>query len=310
MTQQKKEQGKEIVKQSDIINSVANKIRGFQNSGELNLPVDYSPENAIKAAWLTLQEVKDKDGKQALEVCTQASVATAMLDMIVQGLNPIKKQVYFIVYGKQLVAQRSYFGSIALAKRLAGAKDVWAEVVYHGDEFEYEINRGRKRVIKHTQKLENVTPENITGAYCIIEFKDGTEYTEIMTMDQIRKSWKKSKMNPNGDNSTHKQFPDQMATRTVINRACKKFINSSSDSYLFQEAANRAAEISTEQEVEDEIKENANQEMIDVETGPGPGPENGQENDPPISKEEAAEIEAAEAAEAEQQATGTNGPGF
>lgn len=309
MTQ--KEQSKEVVSQNDIINSVANKIRGFQKSGELNLPADYSPENAIKAAWLTLQEVKDKDGKQALEVCTKASVATAMLDMIVQGLNPVKKQVYFIVYGKQLVAQRSYFGSIALAKRMAGAKNVWADVVYNGDEFEYEINRGQKRVTKHTQKLGNVKPDNMAAAYCIIEFKDGAEHTEIMTIDQIKKSWEKSKMNPNGEKSTHKQFPDQMAKRTVINRACKKFINSSSDSHLFQQAASRAAEISTEQEVEDEINEHANSEPIDV----SPTPESEQLEDEDLGDEpsdkEKAEIETREAAEAEgQKATGTNGPGF
>jgi recombination protein RecT len=38
-----------------------------------------------------------------LQACTRDSIANALLDMAVQGLNPAKKQGYFIAYGKQLV---------------------------------------------------------------------------------------------------------------------------------------------------------------------------------------------------------------
>jgi recombination protein RecT len=108
----------------DTVDIVAAKVKQFQENGELHFPANYSPENAMKSAWLILQTIKDRNQKPALEVCTRDSVANALLDMVVQGLNPAKKQCYFIVYGNQLVCQRSYFGTMAVTKRVTGAKDI------------------------------------------------------------------------------------------------------------------------------------------------------------------------------------------
>ncbi len=250
----------------DTVDVVAQKVREFQEKRELHLPANYSAENAMKSAWLTLQSTVDKDGKPALEVCTKDSIANALLEMVVQGLNPAKKQCYFIVYGKKLVCMRSYFGTMAVTKQVARAKDIYAQVIYKGDEFEYEIKGARKVVTKHVQKLENVANENVIAAYCVIEFDDGREpFSDIMTMDQIRKAWAKSKMNPNDKNSTHMQFTEEMAKKTVINRTCKKYINSSDDNNLMIEYFNRSEETLVEEEVAQEIAENANSEVIDIE---------------------------------------------
>lgn len=258
----------------DTVDVVAAKIRQFQQSGELHLPANYSAENAMKSAWLILQGTVDKNGKPALEVCTKDSIANALLDMVVQGLNPAKKQCYFIVYGNKLICQRSYFGSMHLAKEVAGARDIYAQIVYKGDDFQYEITKGRKKIVKHVQKIENINNENIIAAYCIIEFGDGRpDYTEIMTIDQIKKAWQHSQLYRGGDNGTHQKFTDQMAMKTVINRACKALINSSSDSNLFLRSFNRADEEKAEVEVAQEIAENANGEVIDVEGVAVPEPE-------------------------------------
>ena len=249
----------------DTVDVVALKVREFQERGELHLPQNYSPDNAMKSAWLILQTTVNMDKKPALEVCTKDSIANALLDMVVQGLNPAKKQCYFIVYGNKLVCQRSYFGSMSVVKNVAGVADVYAQVVYKGDEFEYEIKGARKKVTKHTQKIENVVAENIVAAYCIIEFDDGREHADIMTMDQIKKAWDKSKMNPNKEGSTHKEYAEEMCKKTVINRACKTYINSSNDSNLLIRHFNRADEMAAEDEVAEEIENNANSEYIDVE---------------------------------------------
>ncbi len=55
-----------------------------------------------------------------------------------------------------------------------------------------------------------------------------------------------------------------MCKKTVINKACKPIINSSSDSNLFRQAVNRSADIKTEEEVAQEVAENGNKETIDV----------------------------------------------
>lgn len=249
----------------DVVDVVGKKVQEFVSKGELHLPPNYSVENAMKSAWLILQNTVDKDKRPVLQVCTKDSIANSLLDMAVQGLNPAKKQGYFIAYGKQLVFQRSYFGTMAVTKRVAGAKDIFAEVVYKGDEFEYTIKNGNKYIMKHIQKIENVDPDNIVAAYCTIIFDDDRQFTDIMTWQEIQKAWSKSKMNPEKEGSTHKEFAQEMCRKTVINRVCKRYLNSSDDGSLLMYHVNRADEVAAEAEVEAEIEENANQELIDIE---------------------------------------------
>ena len=265
-----KEDTKAITKPYDIVANVAITLRKFTENKELILPGDYSTENALKSAWLILQETVDKDHKPVLQSCSQASIANALLDMAVQGLNPGKEQCYFIAYGSKLLCQRSYFGTMAVAHRVAGAKDIWAEVVYQDDKFEYTLSHGKKNITKHTQRVENIKEGNIIAAYCVVEFQSpNPSYTEIMTMEQIRRAWSKSKMNPDAPTSTHAMFAEEMCKRTVINRACKKLINSSSDSNLFLESFHRADDEQAEEEIAAEIAEKANKEVIDVDIGAG-----------------------------------------
>jgi len=259
-----------VAKPFDIVALVTSKLRTYTDDKELILPANYSIENALKSAWLALQEAVDKDKRPVLQVCSQVSIANALLDMAVQGLNPGKDQCYFIAYGTKLVCQRSYFGTMAVAQRVARASDIWAEVVYEGDEFEYTISHHRKFVTKHQQKLGNIKPTAIVAAYCVIEFKSGkAPFTEIMTIAQIKQAWAKSKMDPNAPTSVHSQFPEEMAKRTVTNRACKALINSSSDDNLFLEHFNRSDEEGAVLELEAEIEENANKDFVDVDPETG-----------------------------------------
>ena len=209
----------------NMVDSVMARVEEMQNAGQLQFPGNYSVGNALQSAWLKIQETKDINGRPALDVCTKASVANALLNTAIQGLSPAKNQVYFIVYGNQLQAQRSYFGTMAATKRLPGVKDIWADVVYEGDTFKAHKVRGNWVIDEHDSSPENINPEKITHAYCIIETETG-DHVEIMNKSQIDRSWTRSR---NSKQTVHKEFPDQMAKRTVINRACKMFVNSSDD---------------------------------------------------------------------------------
>jgi len=248
----------------DVVDVVSEKVREFQNRGEIHFPANYSPENALKSAWLILQSVTDRNNRPALQVCTKDSIANSLLDMVVQGLNPAKKQGYFIVYGNQLVFQRSYFGTMAVTKRVTGAKEILPMVVYDGDEFEFEIMRGKKKVTKHKQTLQSISSGKIVAAYCTIIFPDDSEFTEIMTWDEIQTAWRRSRQNPDKEGSTHKEFPQEMAKRTIINRTCKAFLNSSDDGSLLFHHINRSDDAAEEAEVMEEIAQNANKEFVDV----------------------------------------------
>ena len=251
-----------LLKQGTV-DVVAKKVKEFQEKGELALPSNFSADNALKSAWLMLQGLTNKNGAPVLEACTKDSIANSLLDMVVQGLTPAKKQGYFIAYGRNLVFQRSYFGTMAVTKRVSGAKDIVAQIVYKDDEFEYEINAGRKRVIHHKQKLANVANDKIIGAYCTIIFND-REFTEIMSIDEIKAAWAMSKQKGGG---THENFTQEMAKKSVINRTCKMYINSSDDSSLLVQHAKETDEELIDEEllIKEEIAENANSEIIDVE---------------------------------------------
>lgn len=266
----KEEKQLQVVKEEiNITDNVLNKIHQFQNNGQIYFPNNYSPENALKSAWLKLQEDKDKNGKLALETCTQPSIANALLNMVIQGLNPMKNQCYFIPFGNQLTLMRSYFGSIAVAKQFGEIKDITAEVIYEGDKVETEIKRGKTTILSHTRSFENINKAKIVGAYATILYNNNIEESLLMTIDQIKMSWKKSKLNPESKDSTHSQFTEDMCKRTVINKICKYYINTKDDSNLnmIKMAFETSDEELKESEVEYEIQENANKELIDVETG-------------------------------------------
>ena len=52
-------------------------------------------------------------------------------------------------------------------------------------------------------------------------------------MNQIRQAWEQGATK--GQSPAHKRFPDQMAMKTAIGRACKLFISTSDDAGLFSD---------------------------------------------------------------------------
>lgn len=238
--------------QKDVVDTVLSKIKDFESAGELKLPANYSAVNALKSAWLILQETKDRNDKPALVVCSKESVANSLLDMVVQGLSPMKKQCYFIVYGGKLTLQRSYLGTLAIAKRVGGVKTAVANCVYEGDEFIFSVDTqtGLKKIIKHEQTLDGLDANKVKGAYAILTTEDGRSIVEIMNFSQIKQAWMQGATK--GGSPAHKNFGDEMAKKTVIGRACKILIGMSDDSALFDEpdeteidttAGQRAAQI-------------------------------------------------------------------
>ena len=259
---------------SNITDEVLLKVQKFEKNGQIYFPENYSPENALKSAWLTLQDIKDKNGNLALKTCNKNSIANALLNMVIQGLNPAKNQCYFIPYGTNLTLMRSYFGSIAVAKSFGEIQDITAEVVYEGDILKTKIVHGKTIILEHIREnyFANANENKIIGAYATIIYKKGAidgldEESLIMALDKIHASWKKSKLNPEGANSTHKLFPEDMCKRTVINKICKYYINTKDDSNLnlIKEAYETSDEELKETQVDYEITNNANQNVIDVE---------------------------------------------
>lgn len=251
----------------DFIGSVQEQFKEMNQDSNITLPEGYSIGNAVKSAYLKLLEVKtskSNGSKPVLEVCTRASVANSLLEMVVQGLSPAKNQCYFVAYGTSLQLLRSYMGTVAVTKRLKGIKDVKAYCIYEGDEFvtEFDTKTATIQITKFNPNFENIDITKIKGAFAVIVGDDGPLHTEIMTMTQITQAWNQGELN--GNSSAHNKFKEEMAKKTVINRACKMYANTSDDSDLMIGAFNRTTENEYEKdEVIEEIEQKANSEELD-----------------------------------------------
>lgn len=246
--------------EKEITVKVLAKIQAFEESGELVLPKNYIVANALKGAMLILNDTKDRAGNLALNVCTKTSIANALLKMCVEGLSPLKKQGYFIVYGDSLEWSRSYQGSLALAKRVGGVLDVVPGVVYQDDIFEFSVDTetGYKKIIKHEQKIENIDNSKIKGAYGVIIFADGRKDLEVMTIQDIKQAW--SMGYANGNSKAHNNFTQEMSKKTLISRACKGPINSSND---FELPEGEEKERIEAEDIEHEVVEESAKTKID-----------------------------------------------
>ena len=269
------------IQEKNVTDKVLSRIKELEGTGDITMPSNYSYSNALKSAYLILSETVDREKKPVLQSCSQASIINTLLDMTIQGLSPAKKQCYFIAFGGKLQLMKSYLGNIAATKRLKGVKNVFSNVIYEGDEFSYELDleTGLRKITKHEQKFENIDTNKIKGAYAVVVMEDGINYVEVMNINQIRNSWNQGAAK--GQSGAHRNFADEMAKKTVINRACKNFVCTSDDSDLLIESMNRTNEYSpediiesTHDEVKEEIKNNANQEIIDI-----PGEEVKENND-------------------------------
>jgi recombination protein RecT len=243
--------------QEETVNAVLIRVNEFKSNGQLTLPKDYAPDNALKAAWFTLLETKDRGGNPVLDSCTKGSITNALFEMVLQGLNPMKKQCAFIAYGNQLQMQREYHGTIALAKRFGGVvKTPIAHIIYEGDKFEYALDSETDeiKIVKHEMKLENINHDKILGCYAIVNIDDGTKHIELMTMAQIQKAWEQGPMK--GKSPAHINFRDQMCKKTVISRACKLFISSSDDGSII--------DLNKEATPKQITTHGANEEVIDI----------------------------------------------
>ena len=235
----KKETGEIIkVKPADV---VINQLNNLVENGNLTFPKNYNYVNAIKYAALKISQTKN------LADCTTASVVQAMSDMALQGLDVQRNQGYFIKYANELKFFRSYFGDVAAAMNSGLVKDIKAVVVYQGDEFETGIENDEEVVILHKTKFTN-RDNPLIGAYAVAILPEGAKRYCVMTKKEIDKNWSKS---TSKDNQVQKDFPQEMAKRTVIRRLVKLLFNSANTSENFSESLVGAFNRTTENEYEE-----------------------------------------------------------
>jgi len=152
----------------------------------------------------------------------------------VMGLNPAKKQGYFIVYGNKLSWFTSYFGKCAIVKRLKGIEnEPIATLIYEGDELILTHTPLREElVLDHKTSWENKMKGKIVGCYATVKQGENIR-SAVMTKAEILEAWTK---NPSPSNRReHETFEGEFCKRTVINRLVKMITQTSNDDDLLAE---------------------------------------------------------------------------
>lgn len=269
---------------------MANEVQVKQNVGDqviarvnslceagFNMPKDYNYVNAIKMSMLKLQEIKDKNGKSCLEVCTPVSIQTALFKMCCRGLNIAFNQAYAIIRGTTLCIDDSYFGKVLMVKRIYPDWNPNPVVIREDDVFEYGIDEktGKKFVIKHEQKLENMD-KGFVGGYMYLPTGD----LYIMTKKQILTAWSKSSSR---EQATHKAFDEKMVGKTLVNSGCNMIINSTPEYQMGMDEETNMVENKLPDYDAPEEQEFVEAEVVEepkvVEPTPTPVPSNDFEND-------------------------------
>nr|DAH23166.1 MAG TPA: RecT protein [Caudoviricetes sp.] len=243
----------------DFTEGLVVKVQEKEKFG-LTFPKDYNYTNEFMSAMLILQDTKDSNKKPVLQSCTRASIENALLEMVTAGLSMQKGQCYPIAYGGKLSCQRSVYGNTCLARNY-GMKEINAMCIYDGDVFEYHIENAKIVIDTHKQNFANIDNDKIIGAYAVATMNDGTQYTEVMNMSQIKQAWKQG-FNYRENGGTHQKFTDQMAMKTVKNRLLKYIIRTYRSFGInddFEEDIPSHSEI-IETDVAYDIAENANTE--------------------------------------------------
>ena len=252
-----------------FITGLIHQIKQKQELG-LSFPADYNYVNELNSAYLELKQTKDRNNRPALDVCSSASVATALMYMINSRLSMAKHQCYPIVYGNQLNIQPSVFGNTCNARRY-GMADINAMCIYEGDQFKYHIEDGKIVIDEHLQDFNNIDITKICGAYAVAIFKDGTKKAEIMNMAQLKSAWAQGYGYKENGNGTHQKFTDQMAEKSVKNRLLKQIIRTYGEpdvAEAYEKYEEQEAIDTVEADVAYEIEANANKEEFVVEEPP------------------------------------------
>lgn len=238
-------------------------IEQVQNG--LVLPPNYNSANALTEAFLRLENVKNRNGVPATKCCTPASIMQSMMDMAVQGLSPNKNQCYFIVYGNHLEMKRSYFGTIAILKRFnIISEDPIVQIVHEGDEFEIGSDEMFRTIVTKFTPMAGSLDKPIKYAFAVLVTTDGVKHYTIMTKKDIDASWSQSRTH-----AVQQKFSDEMAKRTVLNRAAKMYINTADDVASLDEtiddtSSNEQNDDDDRRDVTPDSQDDATQTIIDT----------------------------------------------
>lgn len=211
-------------------------MKGYidQRVGELQfaLPPHISPDRFTRVVMTALQQKPD------LLKCTRQSLWNACLRAAQDGLLPDGREGAIAPYGESTNGKRSaeiatwmpmIEGLRKKARNSGDIRDWYVEIVYAGDEFDYQKGDSPRlyhKPVPPSQRIKGVGINGIVAAYSIAVYPDGTKSApEVMWVEEIEaiRSKSKAQKGPWSD----PVFYSEMAKKTVARRHYKSLPHSS-----------------------------------------------------------------------------------
>lgn len=169
---------------------------------------------------IVINEVKKSKQMQDAFLNNPASLFASILLCAELGLNPSADvgEFYFLPFGKKITPILGYKGVINLILRSGEISKLWSEIVYDGDDFDFEL--GLEPKLRHIPNLER-QGNNIKYVYAVAKLKNGETVFKVMSKKEIMDIVNMSKV-ANPLYSNHKKDPQGwMYKKTVIKQLAK-----------------------------------------------------------------------------------------
>jgi recombination protein RecT len=152
-----------------------------------------------------------------LQKCDEASIRKAIYSVALTGLslNPALSLAYLVPMGGKCTLFVSYKGMSKIVMDMGGVRNIIAELVFEGDEF--EVVKGTTPSITHKPKFKS---SKIIAAYSVAFFHDDTFQFEVMTYEQIMAIKARSQAAKKGF-SPWSTDEAEMCRKTVLRRIVK-----------------------------------------------------------------------------------------
>lgn len=222
--------GTEIVKGNEPKNEIDITIERMKDQWARVLPKICTPERFARMALSCIR--KNKVLSEALTTADgKASVLSCLMSCAELGIEPDGRRAHLIPFknskgGYEITLIIDYKGIAELAMRSGLVSNIHADKICDKDMF--EVNKGR--IIHHVPNYKEPRGEAY-AYYANVTFKDGSEKSEIMTLDEVTAISKRSKAVQNYDKRKKageyaSETPwqtdfDEMAKKTVFKRLGK-----------------------------------------------------------------------------------------
>lgn len=196
---------------SNQIQKVRTDLDRMADQFQAVLPSHISPQRFQRTAVTAIQNTP------ALLNADRRSLYGAFMKAAQDGLLPDGREGSIVLFGKQAQWMPMVAGILKKVRNSGDLESLSSETVHQGDEFDYWIDEDGPHLRHRPNFMGDRGPMKLV--YAVAKVKGGGVYVEVMSEEQITKVRAVSR---SAEKGPWKDWPDEMAKKTVIRRLAKR----------------------------------------------------------------------------------------